>query len=111
MIGKSGKIWGAGLRNGKSATNPVYVSIGTKISLDTAIKCVILCSIHRVPEPVRLADKKSREIIESVDLKTDKSEFKRYEMIYLKWLIVASIKNFGYQNLRQIWKHFRVAPS
>lgn len=53
-------MWGAGLRNGKNATNPVFVSIGNKISLETAIKCVIMSSMHRVPEPVRLADKKSR---------------------------------------------------
>ncbi len=60
LKGDSGKIWGAGLRNGKNATNPVFVSVGTRITLQTAIKCVLLCSIHRVPEPVRLADKKSR---------------------------------------------------
>lgn len=84
LEGDSGKIWGAGLRNGKNATNPVYVSIGTKISLQTAIKSVILTSIHRVPEPIRLADKKSREVIEKLDLKADDSHYKKYEMIWLK---------------------------
>ena len=72
LKGESGKVWGAGLRNGKDATNPVYVSTGTKISLETAIKCVILSSFYRVPEPIRIADKKSRQIIESVDLKADR---------------------------------------
>lgn len=76
-------MWGAGLRNGKDATNPVFVSVGTKLKLETAIKLVILSSIYRVPEPVRLADKKSREIIDKLDLKVDNSHYKKYDMIYL----------------------------
>ena len=35
------------------AANPVYVSIGHKMSLDTAVKLTVACSVKRVPEPVR----------------------------------------------------------
>jgi deoxyinosine 3'endonuclease (endonuclease V) len=36
------------------------VSQGYKISLETAVQIVMRTSIHRVPEPIRLADKISR---------------------------------------------------
>jgi deoxyinosine 3'endonuclease (endonuclease V) len=84
LKGESGRVWGAGLRNGKNATNPVFVSIGTKISLETAIKCVIKVSEFRVPEPVRLADKKSRELIENIDIGNNLHLFKKYDMVYLE---------------------------
>ena len=41
------------VRTSEGAINPVYVSVGHKISLDTAIKLVVACSVKRVPEPVR----------------------------------------------------------
>jgi deoxyinosine 3'endonuclease (endonuclease V) len=53
LIGLSGQIWGAAVRTSEGAINPVYVSVGHKISLDTAIKLVVACSVKRVPEPVR----------------------------------------------------------
>lgn len=67
LRGDSGKVWGAALRNTEGAKNPIYVSIGTKIELNLAIQIVKKLSIYRVVEPIRLADKKSREIIEKVD--------------------------------------------
>jgi hypothetical protein len=33
LKGTSGRIWGAALRNTEDSINPVFVSIGTKISL------------------------------------------------------------------------------
>ena len=41
------------VRTSPDAINPVYVSVGHKISLETAVKLVLSCSIKRVPEPVR----------------------------------------------------------
>ena len=35
-------------------TNPVYVSVGHKVSLKTATSLVLECSRSRVPEPVRV---------------------------------------------------------
>ena len=41
------------VRTSAEATNPVYVSVGHKISLETAVQLVLACSFKRVPEPVR----------------------------------------------------------
>ncbi len=50
-----GEIIGAALRT-KLGVKPVYVSIGHKIDLQTAIYWVLnLCRGYRLPEPVRLA--------------------------------------------------------
>ncbi|MEM3568625.1 MAG: endonuclease V [Candidatus Jordarchaeales archaeon] len=34
---------------------PIYVSVGHKVSLETAVKLVVKTSRHRMPEPLRLA--------------------------------------------------------
>lgn len=60
LVGHSGKTWGAGLRNTHLAKNPIFVSVGHKITLNTAISCVMKLSLYRVVEPIRLADKLSR---------------------------------------------------
>ena len=41
------------MRTSDAAANPVYVSVGHKISLNTAVELVVACSVKRVPEPVR----------------------------------------------------------
>ncbi|KAI1319910.1 hypothetical protein EDD11_002585 [Mortierella claussenii] len=40
--------------------NPIFVSVGHKVSLETAVALVRRCSLYRVPEPIRQADLKSR---------------------------------------------------
>ncbi|TAH51882.1 MAG: deoxyribonuclease V [Chloroflexota bacterium] len=54
-----GEIIGAALRtklNAKRVTNPIYVSIGHRISLETAIDFVLrCCKGYRVPETTRYA--------------------------------------------------------
>ena len=50
-----GEVIGAALRT-KTGMKPVYVSIGHKIDLETAIQWVMRCCHgYRVPEPIRLA--------------------------------------------------------
>ncbi|MEJ5339418.1 MAG: endonuclease V [Aquificaceae bacterium] len=49
-----GSVVGAILRT-KDHTEPVYVSVGHRISLKTAIELVLRTSIYRIPEPTRLA--------------------------------------------------------
>ena len=50
-----GEVIGAALRT-KAGTNPVYVSIGHKIDLDSAMHWVMQCCRgYRIPEPTRLA--------------------------------------------------------
>ncbi|KAF9427469.1 hypothetical protein BGZ94_004835 [Podila epigama] len=43
--------------------NPIFVSIGHRVSLETSIAMVRACSLFRVPEPIRQADLKSRKEI------------------------------------------------
>ena len=43
--------------------NPVFVSQGHRISLETSIAVVSACTRYRVPEPIRQADLQSREAI------------------------------------------------
>jgi len=63
LKGKSGKIWGAGLKSGKDSNDPLIVSIGHRISIESAIHIVDECSKTRVPEPIRFVDKWSRQLI------------------------------------------------
>ncbi|XP_060591941.1 endonuclease V-like [Ruditapes philippinarum] len=63
LIGNSGKTLGMALRSCNNTKNPVYVSPGNLVTMDTAVKLVHKCCKHRVPEPVRLADINSREYL------------------------------------------------
>jgi endonuclease V len=65
LQGDSGRIWGAAFRPNTSVQNPVYVSCGHGVSLATALAITTACSKHRVPEPVRQADSRSREVVRS----------------------------------------------
>ncbi len=57
------KIVGAAYKSNDETTNPIYVSIGHKISLETAFNIMKDICLYRIPEPVRQADKLSREYI------------------------------------------------
>ncbi|CAO3639966.1 unnamed protein product [Mucor fragilis] len=60
----SGSIYGTALRTSENAVNPVFVSQGHLITLDSAIKVVLAtCPKHRIPEPIRAADLESRAYI------------------------------------------------
>ncbi|MBC8477023.1 MAG: deoxyribonuclease V [Dehalococcoidia bacterium] len=51
----NGELIGAVLRT-KADTSPLYVSIGHKVDLDTAVHWVLACCRgYRIPEPLRLA--------------------------------------------------------
>ncbi|KAL4099245.1 hypothetical protein PRIC1_007051 [Phytophthora ramorum] len=63
LTGKSGKVWGAALCGTAGVKNPVYVSVGHMLSLDTSVAIAQACSKFRVPEPIRQADLRSREVI------------------------------------------------
>jgi deoxyinosine 3'endonuclease (endonuclease V) len=58
LVGQSGLIHGKAVLTGLS--NPIYVSVGHKISLETAVKVVNKLCPFRVPEPIRLADIRSK---------------------------------------------------
>ena len=56
-----GQTIGAVLRT-RTGVKPVFVSVGHRLNLNDSIKIVLqCCKGYRLPEPVRLADKLSRE--------------------------------------------------
>ncbi|XP_025085371.1 LOW QUALITY PROTEIN: endonuclease V-like [Pomacea canaliculata] len=69
----SGRTLGLALRSTDSSKNPIYISVGHNISLESAITIVMQCCKYRIPEPVRLADICSREYL--LQKKVDPEEF------------------------------------
>ncbi|KAI8080397.1 endonuclease V-domain-containing protein [Thamnidium elegans] len=69
LIGtESSTTYGCALRTSDNAINPVFVSQGHRISLQTSIKVVLaLCPQYRIPEPIRAADLESRAYIRAQD--------------------------------------------
>ncbi|XP_045189392.2 endonuclease V-like isoform X2 [Mercenaria mercenaria] len=63
LVGNSGRTLGMALRSCNNTKNPVYVSPGNLVTMDTAVRLVHKCCKHRVPDPVRLADINSREYL------------------------------------------------
>ncbi|KAM6164697.1 endonuclease V [Rhynchocyon petersi] len=63
LVGDSGTILGMALKSHDHSTNPLYVSVGHKISLEAAVRLTRACCRFRIPEPVRQADIRSREYI------------------------------------------------
>ncbi|KAM5307773.1 endonuclease V isoform 2-T2 [Glossophaga mutica] len=51
------------LRSHERSTKPLYVSVGHRVSLDSAVRLTRSCCRFRVPEPVRQADIRSRDHI------------------------------------------------
>ncbi|XP_037617518.1 LOW QUALITY PROTEIN: endonuclease V-like [Sebastes umbrosus] len=63
LTAASGKVLGKALRSSDKSSKPVYVSVGHKISVDTAVRLTHSCCCYRVPEPIRQADCRSREYL------------------------------------------------
>ena len=55
LTGNCDEVIGAVVRT-KDRTNPVYVSVGHKVDLPTAIQYTLGCARYRIPEPTRQAD-------------------------------------------------------
>ncbi|NWW83401.1 ENDOV Endonuclease, partial [Climacteris rufus] len=53
LTGTSGKVLGMVLRSCSRSSKPLYVSVGHRVSLCTAVRLVGACSRFRVPEPIR----------------------------------------------------------
>jgi len=58
-----GRVLGAALKTSAASRNPVFVSVGSGLSLATALALVTATSRHRVPEAIRQADLLSREFL------------------------------------------------
>ncbi|KAL0489008.1 endonuclease V [Acrasis kona] len=63
IVGDSGNIHGAILRSTTDSTKPIYVSIGHNVSLETSLDIVKAVCINRIPEPIRQADLRSRDVV------------------------------------------------
>eukprot|EP01127_Copromyxa_protea_P003108 TRINITY_DN12978_c0_g1_i1.p1 TRINITY_DN12978_c0_g1~~TRINITY_DN12978_c0_g1_i1.p1 ORF type:complete len:243 (-),score=54.72 TRINITY_DN12978_c0_g1_i1:166-894(-) len=63
LVGQSGHVWGSAFKSTDTATNPIYVSIGHKVNLETAVKLTKEACLFRIPEPVRQADLRSRDYL------------------------------------------------
>jgi endonuclease V len=67
--GKSGKVWGAVIKNTPEypSKNCLYISVGHDIHLDTAIAVVQRCLFTGEPEPIRRADLAGRDAARKFD--------------------------------------------
>ena len=64
LNGYSGTKWGYALKSSDDVNEePMIISMGHKITQDTALRIVKKTCIYRIPEPIRLADKISRRLI------------------------------------------------
>ncbi|XP_065028153.1 uncharacterized protein LOC135582073 isoform X6 [Musa acuminata AAA Group] len=52
------------MRSSLGSSKPIYVSIGHRISLDSAISTVKTCCKYRIPEPIRQADIRSKMFLQ-----------------------------------------------
>ncbi|CAH2077393.1 unnamed protein product [Thlaspi arvense] len=64
LVGNSGSTWGVGFRPTLNSLKPIYISIGHRISLDSAVKIAKITCKYRVPEPIRQADIRSRAYLQ-----------------------------------------------
>jgi len=69
LKGTSGEIWGAAFKSTEDCNNPIFVSIGHKIDLPTALEITQMVCFYRIPEPVRQADLLSREYLRNLQKK------------------------------------------
>ncbi|KAJ2550005.1 hypothetical protein EV175_004230 [Coemansia sp. RSA 1933] len=69
LVGVSGVCYGMAVAPaGATAVNPIFVSVGHRLSLSTAVAVVRASSVHRVPEPIRIADQHSRALLRKIEL-------------------------------------------
>ncbi|XP_031255024.1 endonuclease V isoform X2 [Pistacia vera] len=63
LKGRTGFVWGVAMRSTPDTLKPIFISIGHRISLDTAVLIVKMTCKYRVPEPIRQADIRSRDYL------------------------------------------------
>lgn len=83
LQGNSGAIWGAALKCTQVSVDPLIVTVGHKTSLETAIEIVKKCCKFRVPEPIRIADKLSRALI---------NEYEKTKLLYVSQENLSKLK-------------------
>jgi deoxyribonuclease V len=74
----NGEVIGAALRT-KRGSNPLYISIGHKVDLSTALKFVLnCCQGYRLPEPTRLAHLAASGRLEKQGLEKGEQQIKLF---------------------------------
>ncbi|KAI3703361.1 hypothetical protein L1987_73378 [Smallanthus sonchifolius] len=63
LVGDSGKNLGAAIHSSKGSFKPIFVSVGHRVSLASAVEVVKRTCKYRVPEPIRQADIRSRDYL------------------------------------------------
>ncbi|KAM0006289.1 putative deoxyribonuclease V [Helianthus debilis subsp. tardiflorus] len=63
LVGDSGNTLGAALHSSKGSFKPIFVSVGHRVSLASAVEVVKRTCKYRVPEPIRQADIRSRDYL------------------------------------------------
>jgi len=63
LVTQKGRVLGAAVKTSLESKNPIFVSVGSGLSLKTAVSLVTSMSRHRIPEPIRQADFLSREYL------------------------------------------------
>ncbi|XP_068769776.1 endonuclease V isoform X2 [Struthio camelus] len=53
LTGTSGKVLGMVLRSYNNSSKPLYISVGHRVCLETAVHLVKSCCRYRIPEPIR----------------------------------------------------------
>ena len=80
LIGDSGEQWGWAYRSNDESKNPMIISLGHKISNETALKIVKISTIHRIPQPIRYSDKISRRLIAEYENFINKNPGKEWDL-------------------------------
>jgi deoxyinosine 3'endonuclease (endonuclease V) len=80
LIGDSGEQWGWAYRSNDESKNPMIISLGHKISNETALKIVKISTIHRIPQPIRYSDKISRRLIAEYEIFINKNPGKEWDL-------------------------------
>ena len=70
LVGESGTVWGAAFRSTDESSKPIFVSLGHRLSLSTALELTRRVCRYRIPEPVRAADLGSRDHLRQLELAT-----------------------------------------
>ncbi|GKB30457.1 endonuclease V [Tanacetum coccineum] len=63
LIGDSGNTLGAAINSSRGSFKPIFVSVGHRVSLASAVEVVRRTCKYRVPEPIRQADIRSRDYL------------------------------------------------
>jgi deoxyinosine 3'endonuclease (endonuclease V) len=66
LMSESGFVWGNALKSSEASKKPIYVSIGHKVSLDTATEIVLNVCRTRIPEPIRVSDIQSKCVLKRI---------------------------------------------